>query len=231
MEAFQSPLVVAQETPSPVVNFVVIAVYVLAAILVSLFSRRLARPIVLAGRRLPGKPAMAPSRQKTLESLIASLISLLGFVLATVRHLLALRRLGTPYLDHRSVQRGIWPRRALARGRYPGRDALHLPQYIHHRREGRDAVGGSDGGRHVEEVNVTNTLIRAPSGEAYVVPNGDIMVITQLQPGPLLQREDQALRQERASFDRVGHAGGRIRQQAADEVPDVDRTVSGAFDV
>ena len=36
----------------------------------------------------------------------------------------------------------------------------------------------------VEEVNVTNTMVRSPNGELYVVPNGDISVIRNFSRAP-----------------------------------------------
>jgi len=36
----------------------------------------------------------------------------------------------------------------------------------------------------VEEVNVTNTLVRSPNGELFVVPNGDISVIRNFSRAP-----------------------------------------------
>ena len=184
MEAFQASLGMAQQTPPAVVNIVTIALYVLAAVAISLLARRLARPIVLAGRRLPGKPAMAPSRQRTLESLIASLISLLAFVLALFgifSHFIDSERLiwiiglfsAAFGLGARSLVADI-----LAGTRFIFRNTFTIGEKV------EMTVGAATVVGNVEEVNVTNTLIRSPSGEAHIVPNGDILVITNYSRAP-----------------------------------------------
>lgn len=178
MQPFVASLDRAQDTPDALVSIGVIAAYLLAAILVSLLSRVIARPIVLLGRRLPGKPAMAPSRQKTLESLIASLISLLAFVIAlfgafsffvdSERLIWIVGLFSAAFgLGARSLVADI-----LAGMRFIFRNTFTIGEKV------QMTVGGANVEGTVEEVNVTNTLIRATSGEANIVPNGDIVVIT-----------------------------------------------------
>jgi small conductance mechanosensitive channel len=178
MQPFIASLDRAQDTPDALVSIGVIAAYLLAAILVSLLSRVIARPIVLLGRRIPGKPAMAPSRQKTLESLIASLISLLAFVIAlfgafsffvdSERLIWIVGLFSAAFgLGARSLVADI-----LAGMRFIFRNTFTIGEKV------QMTVGGANVEGTVEEVNVTNTLIRATSGEANIVPNGDIVVIT-----------------------------------------------------
>jgi small conductance mechanosensitive channel len=184
MQGITASVGAARETQTAAFNIAVIAIYLLAAIAVSLLSRRLARPIVLAGRRLPGKPAMAPSRQRTLESLIASLISLLAFVVALFgifSHFVDSERLiwiiglfsAAFGLGARSVVADI-----LAGMRFIFRNTFTIGEKV------EMSVGGSTVIGTVEEVNVTNTLIRSTSGEAHIVPNGDIVVITNYSRAP-----------------------------------------------
>lgn len=184
MEPFVASLVGAQDTPDAVVSIGVIAAYLLAAILVSLLSRVIARPLVLLGRRVPGKPAMAPSRQKTLESLIASLISLLAFVIAlfgafsffvdSERLIWIVGLFSAAFgLGARSVVADI-----LAGMRFIFRNTFTIGEKV------QMSVGGTNVEGAVEEVNVTNTLIRSTSGEANIVPNGDIVVITNYSRAP-----------------------------------------------
>ena len=150
----------------------------------SLLSRRIARPLVLLGRRIPGKPAMAPSRQRTLESLIASLISLLAFVIALLgvfsffidseRLIWIVGLFSAAFgLGARSLVADI-----LAGMRFIFRNTFTIGEKV------ELAVGGITVEGNVEEVNVTNTLVRATSGEANIVPNGDIVVITNYSRAP-----------------------------------------------
>jgi small conductance mechanosensitive channel len=183
MEQFATALA-GQEPPDPLVNVATIFIYLLGAILISLLSRKIARPIVILGRRLPGKPAMAPSRQKTLESLIASLISLLAFVVALMgvfslfvdseRLIWIVGLFSAAFgLGARSLVAGI-----LAGMRFIFRNTFTIGEKV------QLTVGGTNVEGTVEEVNVTNTLIRATSGEANIVPNGDIVVITNFSRAP-----------------------------------------------
>jgi small conductance mechanosensitive channel len=184
MEQFVASFARRQETPTALVNAGVIAGYLLAAILISLMSRKIARPLVLMGRRVPGKPAMAPSRQRTLESLIASLISLLAFVIAlfgafsffvdSERLIWIVGLFSAAFgLGARSLVADI-----LAGMRFIFRNTFAIGEKV------QLTVGGATVEGNVEEVNVTNTLVRATSGEANIVPNGDIIVITNYSRAP-----------------------------------------------
>jgi len=179
-----SPSWQAPNIPAALLMLGIIVFYVILAILVSLFSRTLARPIVAAGRRLPRNSIMAPARQKTLESLIASLISLLAFLVV----LLAIFSL---FVDSErliwiiglfSAAFGLAARSLvadiLAGTRFIFRNTFAIDEKVELN------VGGIAVEGIVEEVNVTNTLVRAQSGEAYVVPNGDITVIRNFSRAP-----------------------------------------------
>ncbi len=178
------PVSQLDRTPGIVLILAAIAFYIIAAIALSLVSRRLARPIVVLGRRLPGKHTMAPSRQKTLESLIASLISLLGFVLALVgvfslfvdseRLIWIIGLFSAAFgLGARGLVADI-----LAGTRFIFRNTFTIGEKVELNVAGVVVEGT------VEEVNVTNTLVHALSGEAYVVPNGDISVIRNFSRAP-----------------------------------------------
>ncbi len=161
-----------------------IAIYFLFAVLASLLSRYLARPFVALGRRLPGKRAMAQPRQKTLESLIGSLISLVAFIVAVLgtfslfvdseRLIWIVGLFSAAFgLAARSLVADI-----LAGTRFIFRNTFAIGEKV------ELTVGGATVEGTVEEVNVTNTLLRAASGELYVVPNGDIMVIRNFSRAP-----------------------------------------------
>ncbi len=166
------------------VTLVAIFLYAVGAFVLWLISRRLARPIVLLGRRMPGRSLMAPSRQKTLESLIASLISLIGFILAMMgifglfvdseRLIWIIGLFSAAFgLGARALVADI-----LAGTRFIFRNTFTIGEKV------EMSVGGVTVEGAVEEVNVTNTLLRAQSGEAYVVPNGDILVIRNFSRAP-----------------------------------------------
>jgi moderate conductance mechanosensitive channel len=174
----------ASSTPTILLLAIAILVYIIVALLLWLLSRKLARPIILLGRRLPGKRVMAPSREKTLESLIASLISLVGFVLALMgifslfvdseRLIWIIGLFSAAFgLGARSLVADI-----LAGTRFIFRNTFAIGEKVDLTVAGVVVEGT------VEEVNVTNTLLRAQSGEAYVVPNGDIIVIRNFSRAP-----------------------------------------------
>lgn len=173
-----------QNTPGMLLLLAAIAVYFIAAVVLSLLSRKLARPIVLLGRRMPGRRVMAPSRQTTLESLIASLISLVGFILAIMgifslfvdseRLIWIIGLFSAAFgLGARGLVADI-----LAGTRFIFRNTFAIGEKV------ELIVAGVVVEGTVEEVNVTNTLVRAQSGEAFVVPNGDITVIRNFSRAP-----------------------------------------------
>ncbi|MGE5603853.1 MAG: mechanosensitive ion channel domain-containing protein [Nitrososphaerales archaeon] len=179
-----SPFAQVETAPGIVLLLAAITLYLIAALILSLFARALARPIVLLGRRLPGRGVMAPSREKTLESLIASLISLVGLILAAMG-------IFSLFVDSErliwiiglfSAAFGLGARAfvadILAGTRFIFRNTFTIGEKVELNVAGVVVEGT------VEEVNVTNTLVRAQSGEAYVVPNGDISVIRNFSRAP-----------------------------------------------
>lgn len=206
-------------TPGIALILAAIALYVIAAFVLWQISRRLARPIVLLGRRLPGKRTMAPSRQKTLESLIASLISLLGFVLA-------LMGVFSLFVDSErliwiiglfSAAFGLGARGLvadiLAGTRFIFRNTFTIGEKVELYVAGVVVEGA------VEEVNVTNTLVRALSGEAYVVPNGDISVIRNFSRAPYSTARIKVLvRSEHlgAALDALESLSGMVHAEIAE---------------
>ena len=178
------PVTQVTNTPGVLLLLAAIFLYFFAALTLSLMSRRLARPIILLGRRLPGHRVMAPPRQKTLESLIASLITLIAFVVASFgvfslfvdseRLIWIIGLFSAAFgLAARGVVADI-----IAGTRFIFRNTFAIGEKVELSVSGVTVEGA------VEEVNVTNTLVRALSGEAYVVPNGDISVIRNFSRAP-----------------------------------------------
>lgn len=184
MNALALPVAQLEDTSGVLLTLAAIALYILAALLLSLVSRRIAGPIVFLGRRLPGRGLMAPSRQRTLESLIASLVSLVGFILAFMaifslfvdseRLIWIIGLFSAAFgLAARGIVSDI-----IAGTRFIFRNTFTIGEKVELTVAGTVVEGA------VEEVNVTNTLVRAQSGEAYVVPNGDISIIRNFSRAP-----------------------------------------------
>lgn len=178
------PVAQLANTPGWLLVLGALALYFVAALVFSLLSRPLARSIVRVGRRLPGRRVMASPRQKTLESLIASLLTLLAFIAAmfgafslfvdSERLIWIIGLFSAAFgLGARALVADV-----LAGARFIFRNTFAIGEKV------ELSVAGVTVEGNVEEVNVTNTLVRAPSGEAYVVPNGDISVIRNFSRAP-----------------------------------------------
>ncbi len=161
-----------------------VIVYLLAALLVSVFARWIARGLLMGSRLLPSRHAITVHRRQTLEGLIGSLISLLAFMVAGLAALALFVRPETLIwivglfsaafgLGARSLVADI-----LAGGRFLFRNTFAIGEKV------ALSVGSTTVEGIVEEVNVTNTLVRSPNGELYVVPNGEISVIRNFSRAP-----------------------------------------------
>ena len=125
-----------------------VILYLLAALLVSVFARWIARGLLMVSRMLPSQRAITVHRRQTLEGLIGSLISLLAFMVAGLAAVALFVRPETLIWIVGPVQRGIWPGCARSGGRCPGRRPLPLPQHVRHRRKGRAGRRRHHGGRN-----------------------------------------------------------------------------------
>jgi small conductance mechanosensitive channel len=156
-----------------------ISVFFLAAWLVHRVSSRMARRIVRLSRFTPASSRPSPERQQTLQSLLASAISLVALTAA------ALVSVGQ-FVDATTL---VWMvglfSAAFGLGARPLiSDFLAGVNFIF---EDAFAVGekvemlGVEG--VIEEVNLRTTWMRAPTGELYVVPNGEIRVVRNFSRG------------------------------------------------
>jgi len=159
-----------------------ILVYFLAAALVAFLLRRLARWLVKLGRLAPQGRKPSPERQKTLRSLIASTINLVAFssaLLASMTLFIEPNTLawvvglfGTAF--------GFGAR--LIIGDYLGglsflfEDTFAVGEKIEI--SGSPTIEGV-----VEHINLRTTLLRSPSGELYIVPNGEIRTVRNFSRG------------------------------------------------
>ena len=161
-----------------------VLLYALLALLVFIFARWLARGLLVIRRLLPGHRAMTVDRRRTLEGLIGSLISLLAFIVAGLAALALFLRPETLIwiVGLFSAAFGLGARGLvadiLAGGRFLFRNTFAIGEKVE-LITSTTAVEGT-----VEEVNVTNTLVRSPNGELFVVPNGDIGVIRNFSRAP-----------------------------------------------
>lgn len=162
----------------------VIALYLLLAVLTWALSQHIARRLLSLMRLAPSKRRMSAERQQTLEGLIGSVISLLALVIvmiATLSHFVRAETL-VWIIGLFSAAFGLGARAlvadVLAGGRFIFRNTFAIGEKV-----ALIAAGATVEGT-IEEVNVTNTIIRAPTGELCVVPNGDIGVIRNYNRAP-----------------------------------------------
>ena len=161
-----------------------VILYLLAALLVSVFARWIARGLLMVSRMLPSQRAITVHRRQTLEGLIGSLISLLAFMVAGLAALALFVRPETLIwiVGLFSAAFGLGARGlvadVLAGGRFLFRNTFAIGEKV------ELVVGATTVEGTVEEVNVTNTMVRSPNGELFVVPNGDISVIRNFSRAP-----------------------------------------------
>jgi small conductance mechanosensitive channel len=164
-------------------NWLYLVVWIVAFYVLAWLIHRLARP--LAGRivRLSRFASRArqpqPERRATLQSLIASAISFVAFAAATLASLSLFIPVNTLIwmIGLFSAAFGLGARPVIS-------DFLTGASLIF---EDTFAVGekievvGVEG--VVEQVNLRTTLMRASSGELYVVPNGEVRVVRNFSRG------------------------------------------------
>lgn len=161
-----------------------IALYLLLAVLAWAFSRRIARGLLSLRWLAPSKRRMTVERRQTLEGLIGSVISLLALVIAIIASLSHFVRAETLIwiIGLFSAAFGLGTRAlvadVLAGGRFIFRNTFAIGEKV------SLSVAGVTVEGTVEEVNVTNTIIRSQNGELCVVPNGDIGVIRNFNRAP-----------------------------------------------
>lgn len=160
-------------------KIVLIGLFFIAAWLVHRLGRRLARRILRLGRFTPSHKEIRPERQVTLQSLLASGISISAFGFAFIFSLAL-------FVDFDSL---LWVIGLFTAGFGLGArpiisDFLTGISFIF---EDTFDVGekvemlGVEG--VIEAVNLRTSTLRAPTGELYVVPNGEIRLIRNFSRG------------------------------------------------
>ncbi len=156
-----------------------IAVFYLVAWIIHRLARRIARGIVRLSRLSPKDRQPRPERRETLRSVIASAISFTAFTAATLVSMGRFVRLDTLVwvVGLFSAAFGLSARPLIS-------DVMMGIGLIF---EDTFAVGEKveilDAEGVVEAVNLRTTWLRAPSGELYVVPNGEIRVVRNFSRG------------------------------------------------
>jgi len=158
---------------------VYIAVFYLVAWIIHRLARRIARGVVRLSSLSPKERQPRPERRETLRSVIASAVSFIAFVAATLASLGRFVSLDTLVwvVGLFSAAFGLGARPLIS-------DVLIGIGLIF---EDTFAVGEKveilDAEGVVEAVNLRTTWLRAPSGELYIVPNGEIRVVRNFSRG------------------------------------------------
>ena len=159
-----------------------IVVYIILAWLFAFLLRRLARWLIKLGRLVPQGRKPSLERQKTLQSLISSTINLVVIIVAVI----AIMGL---FVDPTTIAwvMGLFSAAfgfgaRLVIGDYLSglsflfEDTFAVGEKIEIR--GTPAIEGV-----VEAINLRTTMLRSPSGELYVVPNGEIRAVRNFSRG------------------------------------------------
>ncbi|MDY7076871.1 MAG: mechanosensitive ion channel [Chloroflexota bacterium] len=160
-------------------HIVYIAIFYLVAWVVHRLARFIARGVIRLSRLTPKDSRPRPERRETLRSVIASAISFIAFMVATVASLGRFVHLDTLVwlVGLFSTAFGLSARPLIS-------DVMAGIGLIF---EDTFAVGEKveilDVEGVVEAVNLRTSWVRAPTGELYVVPNGEIRVVRNFSRG------------------------------------------------
>lgn len=159
-----------------------ILIYFVSAILIAFLLKRLAYWLIKLGRLAPRGRKPSPERQKTLHSLISSTITLVVILLAII----AIMGL---FVDPNTVAwvMGLFSAAfgfgaRLVIGDYLSglsflfEDTFTVGEKIEI--QGTPPIEGV-----VEKINLRTTMLRSPSGELHIVPNGEIRAIRNFSRG------------------------------------------------
>lgn len=151
----------------------------LAAWLVHRFSKRLIAPFVRLGGYAPGTFKMRVGRQRTLQDLFASAVSFLAFVVASLFSMSFFVQTDTLVWMVGLFSAGLgFAMRPLISDWLTGVGFIFEDTY-----DVGDKVEILEIQGVIEELNLRTTLLRAPTGELYVIPNGEIRVIRNFSRG------------------------------------------------
>jgi small conductance mechanosensitive channel len=164
-----------------------ISVYFLAAWILTIISRQIVNKIFSIRIHAPRDSRPSPERAKTLLSLVSSLISFFFFLVATALSLLLFVTPSTLVwvLGLFSAAFGI-AARPIVSDVLSGIGFLFNETFdIGEKVEFIQPSGNIQG--VIEAVNLTTTIVRAPTGEQFTLPNGEIRVVRNFSRGKFSQ--------------------------------------------
>lgn len=159
-----------------------IVIYFLSALLVAFVLRRLTGWLIKLGRLAPKKRKPSPERQKTLQSLIASTINLAVILIAFIASMGLFIDASTVAWVMGLLSAAIGFGARLVIGDYLSglsflfEDTFAVGEKIEVR--GTPPIEGV-----VETISLRTTLLRSPTGELFIVPNGEIRAVRNFSRG------------------------------------------------
>lgn len=159
-----------------------ILLYFLLALLVAFLLKRLTGWLMHLGRKVPGASRSSLERHRTLQSLLSSTINLLAFVSAilasgalfinpdTLAWVVGLFSAAFGFGARFLVSDYLGGLNFLFEDTFAVGEKIELP--------GPQALEGV-----VERINLRATMLRSPSGELYIVPNGEIRTVRNFSRG------------------------------------------------
>lgn len=159
-----------------------ILIYFAFAWLIAFLLKPAVRQVIRLGKLTPNGRKTSPERLETLQSLISSAISLIAFILATLASLGLFIQANTLawMVGLFSAAFGLGARPLisdyLAGLSFIIEDTIAVGEKIE--LSGPPVMEGV-----VEAINLRTTLLRSPTGELYVVPNGEIRTVRNFSRG------------------------------------------------
>jgi small conductance mechanosensitive channel len=167
----------------PLMNeFVKIGIYFISAGLMSIILRYMARQIIKIGRLAPNRRKPRIERQKTVKNLVSNALTVLAFCIALFLSLSVFIKPDTLAwivgLFSAAFGLGISPlvKDYLAGLGFIFEDTFAVGEKI-------ELPGNYPLEGVIEAINLRTTLLRAISGELYVVPNGEIRTVRNFSRG------------------------------------------------
>ncbi|HSM70860.1 MAG TPA: mechanosensitive ion channel domain-containing protein [Anaerolineales bacterium] len=159
-----------------------IVTYVLLALLIAFLLKRLAFWLIKLGRLAPQGRKPSLERQKTLHSLLSSTIDLIVIILTVIASM-------SLFLDPNTIAwvMGLFSAAFGFGARIVIGDYLSGLSFLFEDTfsvgDKIEVIGVRPIEGVVETINIRTTMLRSPSGELYVVPNGEIRAVRNFSRG------------------------------------------------
>lgn len=170
-------------TPLSTQVLLLIAIFFTAAVVVSFLGGMLARRVVSLSRLAPEQRRPSVERTRTLKSLLSSMISFLSFIIALLLSLSLFIPASTLIwvLGLFSAAFGLGAKPLISDLLSGMGFIFNVTFDIGEKVEFLQPGGNIQG--VVEEINLTNTLVRSHTGEMYTLPNGEIRIVRNFSRG------------------------------------------------